>query len=201
MEEIVNLMIQYHHMKKKTLRQNVKIQRSQLSQKEKQEASALISEQVLKNFDLSNKTISIFLPIKQHNELDTFTLVEELQKNTAIKITVPVSDFSDTSLTHVCLEKNTKLELNTYGIPEPVNGNSVSPQEIDIVFVPLLAIDKRGYRVGYGKGFYDRFLSLCKPSTKFVGLNYYDPINTIDDINTNDVQLHFLVTPKKCWKF
>ena len=61
-------------------------------------------------------------------------------------------------MTHFLLTDNTKIKKNQYNIPEPINGLEVPTKKIDVVFVPLLAFDKKGNRVGYGKGFYDKFL-------------------------------------------
>jgi 5-formyltetrahydrofolate cyclo-ligase len=55
-----------------------------------------------------------------------------------------------------------------------------------VVFVPLLAFDKKGNRVGYGKGFYDAFLSKCKPETIKIGLSFFEAEETIDDVFEND---------------
>ena len=73
--------------------------------------------------------------------------------------------------------------------------------EFDFVFVPMLAFDMNGYRVGYGKGFYDRFLKYCKDSCVFIGLNIFDKQIKIDDIEESDIPLDFCVTPKKIIKF
>jgi 5-formyltetrahydrofolate cyclo-ligase len=62
--------------------------------------------------------------------------------------------------------------------------------------VPLLAYDKHGNRVGYGKGFYDNFLSKCKPETIKIGLSFFPPEDKIDDVSENDVNLDFCVTPE-----
>ncbi|HEX8461529.1 MAG TPA: 5-formyltetrahydrofolate cyclo-ligase, partial [Segetibacter sp.] len=73
--------------------------------------------------------------------------------------------------------------------------------EIDLVFVPLLAYDKRGYRVGYGKGFYDRYLSLCKPEVLKVGFSYFGPEESIDDTHQFDVPLNYCITPDNIYEF
>ena len=75
-------------------------------------------------------------------------------------------------LQHYILEEDTLLQCNAYGIPEPVTGKLLNPQKIDVVFVPLLAFDTTGQRVGYGKGYYDRFLKSCKPTVVSVGLSF-----------------------------
>jgi 5-formyltetrahydrofolate cyclo-ligase len=63
------------------------------------------------------------------------------------------------------------------------------------VVVPLLSFDKRGHRVGYGKGFYDRFLSECSRDCIKIGLSFFAPVEVIDDVNRHDVTLDLFVMP------
>ena len=88
---------------------------------------------------------------------------------------------------------NTKIKKNEYNIPEPVNGLNVPTEMIDVVFVPLLAYDKQGNRVGYGKGFYDKFLSECKSNVVKIGFSFFEPEEIIEDVFENDVKLDFCV--------
>jgi 5-formyltetrahydrofolate cyclo-ligase len=107
----------------------------------------------------------------------------------------------DHELEHCLLTDQTTLKLNRWGIPEPLSGISISPQQIEVVFVPLLAFDQEGHRVGYGKGYYDRFLGECPKSTLKVGLSFFDPISKIEDIDTNDIALDFAITPERVYSF
>ena len=86
------------------------------------------------------------------------------------------------------------------GISEPFNGIQINNYQIDLVFVPLLTFDHFGHRVGYGGGYYDKFLSECPNAIK-VGLSYIDPINKIEDINSKDIKLNYCITPNKVYKF
>jgi 5-formyltetrahydrofolate cyclo-ligase len=104
-------------------------------------------------------------------------------------------------MTHFLLTDNTKIKKNQYNIPEPIDGLEVQTNKIDIVFVPLLAFDKTGHRVGYGKGFYDKFLSECKPETIKIGLSFFEPEEKIDDIIEDDMNLDYCVTPNSVYKF
>jgi 5-formyltetrahydrofolate cyclo-ligase len=87
------------------------------------------------------------------------------------------------------------------GIPEPVQGELIPDEQIDLVFVPLLAFDKKGNRVGYGKGFYDRFLAQCRPNTQKMGLSFFCPIDEISDVDPWDVKLDSCICPDKIWTF
>jgi 5-formyltetrahydrofolate cyclo-ligase len=69
------------------------------------------------------------------------------------------------------------------------------------VLIPLLAFDRQGFRVGYGKGFYDRFLSLLSQKTIKIGLSNFAPVERIEDINKYDVKMDFCVTTEQVWHF
>jgi 5-formyltetrahydrofolate cyclo-ligase len=92
----------------------------------------------------------------------------------------------------------TKKELNLY---EPDNDETIEPGEIDLVFDPLLAFDKDGYRIGYGKGFYDRYLAECREDCIRAGFSYFDPMEVIDDRDEFDVPLDLCITPRNIYVF
>lgn len=100
-------------------------------------------------------------------------------------------------------DRKTKFEKSGWGILEPMEGTSIklNPKDIDIVFIPLLAIDKNGQRVGYGKGFYDRFLAQAKPSVIKIGLGLEELIEPIEDLSQFDVALDFAITPLSIYRF
>lgn len=96
---------------------------------------------------------------------------------------------------------NSYLILNKYNIAEPVSDEFIDPQLLDAVFIPLLAFDERGYRVGYGKGYYDRFLARCAQDVVKIGFSYFPPLNIIDDVNEFDIPLNFCITPERVYEF
>ncbi|WP_448701435.1 5-formyltetrahydrofolate cyclo-ligase [Mucilaginibacter sp. AW1-3] len=146
--------------------------------------------------------ISMFLPMLERREPDTFLLIDWLKKDhPAIRLAFPKINFAASSMTHFADDAELEIDSNDYGIPEPVKGNSIDNSEIDMVIVPLLAFDERGYRVGYGKGFYDRFMAQCKPETQFIGLSFFDPVDVIEDIDQYDIPLHQAITPMQIFKF
>lgn len=100
----------------------------------------------------------------------------------------------------ITINSDTILSTNHLGVQEPLNGNIIPPEHIDIVIVPLLAFDHNGFRVGYGGGYYDRFLGKCREDVLTVGCSYFEPV-AVDDINTNDIPLKYCVTPKGVYKF
>ena len=91
------------------------------------------------------------------------------------------------------------LLVNKFGIPEPIETQkSFFP---DVVLVPLLAFDNNKNRLGYGKGYYDRFLAQCPENTLKVGLSFFDPVSIIEDINRHDIALDHAVTPRGVYTF
>jgi len=187
-------------MKKKDLRNLYLEKRNNLSAEIVEKLSIDICNQVFKHFDIKGSTLSLFLPIKSKNEVNTFHIWEKAANNESI-ITVPKSNFETHELNHFQLISKDQLLINKYGIPEPIYGNEIKINELNFVFTPLITIDNYGHRVGYGKGFYDRFLSKCNKNCLFIGLNLFENIDIIDDINKDDIPLHYCVTPTKVLKF
>ena len=140
----------------------------------------------------------IYLPIKAKAEIDT-TLILTLLQGKDKQVILPRTKGSE--LEHILLTDITKLKINGLGIPEPEKGIKISPEQIDVIFLPLLAWDKSGNRLGYGKGFYDNFLSLCKTNTLKVGLSFFDPVDKIVDIRSEDIRMDFCVNPEGIKKF
>jgi len=99
-------------------------------------------------------------------------------------------------LSHFYLEDDTVLELNRLDVPEPVNADPALENDLDLIFIPMLISDDKKFRVGYGKGFYDRFLSNCRKDAKFIGLNFFPPVKEIEDKNEFDIPLHQVIYPK-----
>ncbi len=167
----------------------------------KQEVDDL-SQRVFKQLDKLNiwklKHYHIFISISKYNELDTSFIINKLKSEQKIII---VPKISNNELVHVAINDETEFSLNEYGIKEPNDGNHFIIENLDIIFIPLLAFDVEGHRVGYGKGYYDRFLKLTNNSTLKIGLSFFDPINKIRDIDDNDVKLDYCVTPKQVHKF
>ncbi len=135
-------------------------------------------------------------------EPDTSTIVRYLQfKNPLIKIVIPKVDIHSGSISHYHFDERVELITNAYGIDEPKEGNLISEDEIDLVLIPLLAFDKKGFRVGFGKGYYDKFLARCKPNVIKTGLSFFEPVDEISDISGFDIPLNFCITPKEIFSF
>jgi 5-formyltetrahydrofolate cyclo-ligase len=145
--------------------------------------------------------IHTFLPIEGRNEVDTSVIVNTLRKDFSPDIYLSKSH-KNGNLTHHLYRPEAKLIINKWGVPEPEDTVEGIPETtFDLVFVPLLSFDKNGHRVGYGGGYYDRFLSKCKPDCLKIGLSFFEPVNEISDVNEFDVKLNHCVTPNKIWTF
>ncbi|MBJ6367560.1 5-formyltetrahydrofolate cyclo-ligase [Snuella sedimenti] len=187
-------------MNKSQLRKTYKALRNKLSTNQIHDLSVSVANQVLKLPIWTYDFYHIFLSIEEHKEVNTEYIMSILSGKDK-HIVVPKSDFKTGSMSHYLLTDNTPIKKNNYNIPEPVNGIEIEPNKIDVVFVPLLAFDETGNRVGYGKGFYDRFLADCKPETIKIGLSFFEAETKITDVFESDVTLDFCVTPEKIYKF
>lgn len=187
-------------MNKASARKNFKLKRLEFTSSELKEISQKIIEHLTNEFNFSEKLVNLFLPIQKFNELDLSPLIDEVFSRKGL-ICINKTDFKNHSLTPYLFSKQNKIELSEFGIPEPSNGKKVSPSNIHYVIVPLLAFDNNGFRVGYGKGFYDAFLSECNEEATFIGVNHFDDSIQINDIQKHDVALHYVVTPEKIYKF
>lgn len=187
-------------MKKADFRTCYKLKRLELSPAEIEKRSEKICEAIFTKFQLEGKTMSLFLPIEKHKEINTYHILE---KGISIGATIALPKIvpNTHTLKHYQYESHSKLEVNSIGIPEPIKGKLIKTESLDIVFIPLLAVDKTGHRIGYGKGFYDRFLKKCSAHCLFVGLHLFDEFVDIEDIDVHDVQLDYCVTPYQIVKF
>lgn len=185
-------------MLKKDLRTKYSALRKELTPFEVASKSLVISNNVLKLSIWSEDFYHIFLPISSKKEVDTLNILSILQgkdKN------VVVPKIQSNALKHFLLTDNTKFKNSKWGVPEPENGIEIDPYKIDVVFIPLLAFDLKGNRVGYGKGYYDNFLYNCKKEVIKVGLSFFEAEESISDVNTNDVPLDYCVTPETNYSF
>ena len=194
-------------MDKKSLRQKAKAERQKLTQEEIEDKSLAIANQLLRIDTVPSGRLvwdklyyHLFLTIEEQKEINTEYILQILAGKDK-EIVISKCDFTTLGMTHFLLTDNTKIKKNSYNVPEPVDGLEVPDAKIDVVFVPLLAYDKQGNRVGYGKGFYDNFLSKCKPETIKIGLSFFPPEEKIDDVSESDVKLDFCVTPEGILQF
>jgi 5-formyltetrahydrofolate cyclo-ligase len=186
-------------MLKKDLRLKYSRLRNSITPTLLSQQSIAIANSVLQLPIWENQYFHIFLPIEKKTEIDTEGIISILlgfDKNVIVPKVI-----SKTELEHYLLTDNTKFTTNSLNIPEPVDGITIPPNKLDVVFIPLLAFDKFGNRIGYGKGYYDRFLSQCKADVVKIGLSLFEPEDIIKDILPTDIPLDYCVTPTKTYTF
>ncbi|MEO5595491.1 MAG: 5-formyltetrahydrofolate cyclo-ligase [Chitinophagaceae bacterium] len=190
-------------MTKTALREMYKQKRSALPEEERLRLNDLLLIQFQQmEIPYGVNILLSYWPLEQHAEINTFLMTDYLQfRMPELQIAYPVANFEDTYIKAVLVNDDTDFKKNRYGIAEPVNGLEITAADIDLVFVPLLVFDRDGYRLGYGKGFYDRFLPGCREDSIKVGFSYFEPVASIDDINQFDVPLTTGITPENIYEF
>ena len=190
-------------MTKQDLRKYYLDQRSLFSNEEILTLNQSILDQLKNSIDFSSiNYIHLFLPIQNYNEIDLWPFIQWVWVNhDHVTIVVPKSDFKNRVMTSIELTPTTDLSYDNYNIPEPVTGTVSKNNKIDIVITPLIICDMEGFRVGYGKGFYDKFFSSCKPTVKRIGIGYFSPIKKIEDIAEWDFSLTHYISPTDTYFF
>lgn len=187
-------------MFKKELRTEYKTKRKQLEEEAIEFMSLQIANQLVRLPIWNKLYYHLFLTIESQKEIQTEFILQILFGKDK-EVVLSKSDFETGTLTHYLLTENTKLRKNAHDIPEPVDGIEVPENKLDVVFIPLLAFDEKGNRVGYGKGFYDRFLAKCRPDTLKIGLSLFEAVAEITDASSADIRLDLCVTPEKVYYF
>lgn len=175
--------------------------RQALSEAEFQQLNLQLYNQFFTQLDLSFiKCIHIFLPIENKREPDTWPIIDRIRREFPyVRISIP--RVVEGELENIYFEGLHQLKKNKWGILEPQQGVPTPSEKIDLVLVPLLAFDMFGNRVGYGKGFYDKFLEQCRTDCKKIGVSFFLPIEKIEDVNSFDIKLTGCLTPTEFFQF
>ena len=187
-------------MNKKQLRIRYKKFREELSPEDVEEGSMKIANNLIGLPIWRHSYYHIFLSISEKREVDTQAILHILQGKDK-NVVLSKADFKSGTLSHFLLTDSTVIKVNDWGIPEPVEGIEIPAEKIDVVFVPLLVFDEKGNRIGYGKGFYDRFLSQCASDVLKIGLSFFEAEKEIEDVSPLDVPLDYCVTPERIYDF
>jgi 5-formyltetrahydrofolate cyclo-ligase len=192
-------------MNKNQLRAIFKKQRLELSATQHASMTQQIIKRVLDLLPLHDfEAIHCYLPIIKFAEINTSVLLKEIAIYfPKLQVFVPKVSSDNLFLEHYRWQTTANMAISKWGILEPVDQKLALqglPTKL-LVFVPLLAFDTNGQRVGYGKGFYDRFLAECSPSTLKVGLSFFEAVNPISDLSTQDQPLDICITPNRVYKF
>jgi 5-formyltetrahydrofolate cyclo-ligase len=188
-------------MDKEELRITYKSLRKKLSQEE----VTILSEKITTSFlgfllqQPKVRHIHIFFSIKRFNEIDTFPLFYELKRLGYNLYTSEVNGHKD-ALNTLHLGDISGFELSSWGIPKPIGAKLTEPKPIQMVLIPLLAYDEKGNRLGYGKGYYDKFLATLESTVLKVGLSFFPPERQIP-ADLHDIGLDICVTPDQIHHF
>ena len=190
-------------MTKSELRKLFLAKRQSISPDERHNASTKITANFFNSFDLAKvKAIHCFISIERFGEVDTHPIFQRLWSDFPSVVTaVPRINRETGELESIKYAGDTELQYDRWQISEPIHNDHLDPTDIDIVLVPLLCFDRSGHRVGYGKGYYDRFLAHCRSDCQKVGLSIFPPIDVIDDAHDGDFRLNCCVTPNEIVRF
>jgi len=195
------LVVIYFILKKDIVRKTYLKKRQELSSsKFKEESSQLVQKTIELIKKYKPECIHCFLPIHSKGEINTILIIQYCWKNN-INVVVPVSNFENGTLKNAEFRPHTKTKQTKNNITEPIDPIWEKNDNIDIVITPLLAFDPKGYRVGYGKGFYDRFFASLHKDAKRIGISLFKPCKGIENLTKQDIPLTHCVTPNKTYSF
>lgn len=186
---------------KELIRKKYKQKRKSLSAEEVNRLSEAILLQ-FKNWLKLKPEINhfhIFLPIIRQNEVNTLLIRDflfEQGRSVYTSILRPDQFAMDT----VKVYPQTKYKIDSLGIPSPLESEVASAKDLQLVLIPLLAFDLKGNRIGYGKGFYDKFLSDLNPQVIKMGLSFFPPLDSIF-AESHDIPLDYCITGEKVFTF
>lgn len=190
-------------MTKVELRKIYLDKRKSISEAEYFQFNQLIHDQFFSVVDLSFvKVLHSFLPLITNKEPDTWPIIDRIRREfPRIRLSIPRINKKTGQLENFYFEGLHQLQENNWGILQPKQGVPTESNKIDVILVPLLAFDETGHRVGYGKGYYDKFLATCRIDCKKIGISFFDPVKEIEDTNENDFQLTACLTPHRYYQF
>jgi 5-formyltetrahydrofolate cyclo-ligase len=189
-------------MTKETLREQYKSKRLHLDTRERLRFDDLMLLQ-FQQFDYGDiGTLLTYWPMPGMAEPNTHLYSGYLRHMIpGLTIAYPKSDKRLLTIQALAIDEDTVYHTNEWGITEPKQGVPVQPEQVDLVFVPMLACDRQGHRIGYGKGFYDRYLAGCRHDIVKIGFSYFEPVDRIIDTHQFDVPLTYCITPHETYEF
>lgn len=189
-------------MTKNELRKDIIAGRNALSEREVTEKSKKITKRIMELMEYQNaRTIMAYIDFR--NEVQTESLIQDALRRSK-RVAVPITDIVNKKLIPSLL-KNYPGDLapGTWGIlePKPECVQPVDPGEIDLVIVPGVAFDTMGNRLGYGGGFYDRFLPRTRRDTIFLSPAFELQVKPCVYPGEHDIPIHLLVTEDRIFDF
>lgn len=182
-------------MDKKQLRKDVIATINQMPTSEYEQSSLAIADRLLKEPSIINgKTIAI--TISRKTEVDTENIIERLWA-LGKTVVVPKCHPADRSMTFHKIENFEQLEIVYMDLKEPIESQTeyIEANEIDIIIVPGVVYDRKGYRIGYGGGYYDRFLT--QHTGVRISLAFQCQLIDCVPKESHDVPVHLIITEKE----
>jgi 5-formyltetrahydrofolate cyclo-ligase len=176
---------------KESLRKKMKSLRQELSRKEVHDRSDKIMENLLSLPEYFRADIVHSYISSKNNEVDTHELIRILLRQKK-KVVVPVAGTEPTALTHSVLLSLSELVGGKYGILVPRMLRPAPLHELQAVIVPALAVDRNGNRLGFGAGYYDRFLSTVRVPTIILAYDF-QVIEKVP-VESTDIPVSFVIT-------
>lgn len=144
--------------------------------------------------------IGNFYPIEKQNEPNSILLAKYL-KYIFPNITIAYPSILQDGLDMEFFKETEEFIENKWGIIEPLPVQKVEKKTMNAVLVPLLGFDTNGQRIGFGKGFYDRYFENETNDCLRIGISYFEPIAKLEDTHQFDVPLTHCITPSKIYEF
>lgn len=188
-------------LKKDSLRKKYKQLRSNLSEHELETKSNQITVKVIAQIKkIKPRVIHCFMPIIKKREVDTLPIFNYCWEHN-IKTVIPISDLYTNNMKCSLINKNTILKNGAFNTLEPINFELINESDIEMIITPLMAFDKFGYRVGYGKGFYDKFFKTLNSNVIKTGVSIFEIIEKVEDVTEYDIRLNNCITPSNIYSF
>lgn len=190
---------------KKELRKSLLADRMALTEPELIAKSRQIFERWRNRFSL--KRVGFFhsyQTMPQKHEVDSHDFIDFVrERHPQVHVVVPVVDAINRTLRHALVHDDIEMRKNKWGILEPhIAVDFVHPVQLDMIIVPLLGFDDSGHRLGYGAGYYDRFLALTRPACIKIGLCFeIGHMKSPLPSEPHDIPLDFVVTEETTYRF
>jgi 5-formyltetrahydrofolate cyclo-ligase len=187
-------------MLKAEVRKNLLDQRKSLTENECIKLDDLLLIQLQKLDWSATFHLGSFYPLENVAEPNTLLMTKYLKYALPeMQLYYPIVNEQDYSMNFY--QETETLQVNKWGIQEPLPFNFIAPHSLDTLLVPLVGFDQQGQRIGFGKGYYDRYFARCDKNVERIGISYFEPVAIIEDTHEFDVPLTHCITPWNCYEF
>jgi 5-formyltetrahydrofolate cyclo-ligase len=184
---------------KSELRKAYLERRRSLSPEEHSRLSHAIIDRLFSEIDLRPiNAVHCYIALRHFGEVETGILFDRVwNTHPRIITTAPRIDVASGEVESHIYQRGSLTREGRWKILEPEGSKIVPAEALDLIIVPLLCFDQRGHRVGYGRGFYDRYLRRCRSDCIKAGLSFFPPVESIDNVHEGDIPMDLCVTPEE----